>query len=79
VLVAHERGARLVSICSGVFLIAATGLLDGGEAATHWRYASRLAGTKPPNTSEIRLSRTRNMARPYSRAHRPHYDGMPER
>jgi AraC family transcriptional regulator, transcriptional activator FtrA len=44
---AHQRGARLVSICSGVFLIAATGLLDGGEAATHWRYASRLAERHP--------------------------------
>jgi AraC family transcriptional regulator, transcriptional activator FtrA len=44
---AHERGARLVSICSGVFLIAATGLLDGGEAATHWRYAARLAERHP--------------------------------
>src|SRR3954454_24218351 len=38
---AHARGTRLVSICSGVFLIAAAGLLDGREAATHWRYAAR--------------------------------------
>jgi AraC family transcriptional regulator, transcriptional activator FtrA len=44
---ANERGARLVSICSGAFLIAATGLLDGGEAATHWRYASALAERHP--------------------------------
>jgi AraC family transcriptional activator FtrA len=45
---AHARGARLVSICSGVFLIAATGLLDGAEAATHWRYAAQLAERHPP-------------------------------
>jgi AraC family transcriptional activator FtrA len=44
---AHGRGARLVSICSGVFLIAATGLLDGAEAATHWRYAAALAERHP--------------------------------
>jgi AraC family transcriptional activator FtrA len=47
VLAAHARGARLVSICSGVFLLAATGLLDGGEAATHWRYAAQLAARHP--------------------------------
>jgi AraC family transcriptional activator FtrA len=47
---ASERGARLVSICSGAFLIAATGLLDGGEAATHWRYASALAERHPEIT-----------------------------
>lgn len=43
----HERGARLVSICSGAFLLAATGLLDGGEATTHWRYAEALAARHP--------------------------------
>ena len=36
---AHARGARLASICSGVFVLAATGLLDGGIVTTHWRYA----------------------------------------
>jgi AraC family transcriptional activator FtrA len=44
---AHERGARLVSICSGAFVLAATGLLDGREAATHWRYATLLAERFP--------------------------------
>ncbi len=44
---AHARGARLVSICSGAFVVAATGLLDGRRATTHWRYASTLAQMFP--------------------------------
>lgn len=44
---AHARGARIVSICSGAFVLAATGLLDGRRAATHWRYADRLAERYP--------------------------------
>jgi AraC family transcriptional regulator, transcriptional activator FtrA len=46
-IAAHARGARLVSICSGAFLLAATGLLDGRRAATHWRYAPLLARRYP--------------------------------
>lgn len=44
---AHARGARLCSICSGVFLLAAAGLLDGRRATTHWRYTERLAQRYP--------------------------------
>jgi AraC family transcriptional activator FtrA len=44
---AHRRGARLVSICSGVFVIAATGLLNGKSATTHWRYTEELARRYP--------------------------------
>ena len=44
---AHQRGARLLSICSGVFVLAAAGVLDGRRATTHWRYAERLAARYP--------------------------------
>ncbi|MDR2326621.1 MAG: transcriptional regulator FtrA [Acidovorax sp.] len=44
---AWERGARLASICSGAFVLAATGLLDGRRAATHWRYAEALQQRHP--------------------------------
>ena len=39
---AHRRGCRLVSICSGAFVLAATGLLAGRRVTTHWRYAAAL-------------------------------------
>jgi AraC family transcriptional activator FtrA len=44
---AHARGARIVTICSGAFLLAATGLLDGLSATTHWRYADLLQRRHP--------------------------------
>jgi AraC family transcriptional activator FtrA len=47
---AHGRGARLVSICSGAFVLAATGLLDGGTVSTHWRYAEALQRRFPAVT-----------------------------
>jgi AraC family transcriptional regulator, transcriptional activator FtrA len=44
---ANERGARLASICSGVFVLAAAGVLSGRTVTTHWRYADKLAGRYP--------------------------------
>jgi len=44
---AHARGARLCTICSGVFVLAAAGVLDGCQATTHWRYAEKLARAYP--------------------------------
>lgn len=44
---AHKRGARLVSICSGIFVLAATGLLNGRRGTTHWRYIDKLSRAFP--------------------------------
>jgi transcriptional regulator GlxA family with amidase domain len=44
---AHERGARIVSICTGASVLAAAGLLDGRPAASHWAWADRLTALYP--------------------------------
>jgi AraC family transcriptional regulator, transcriptional activator FtrA len=44
---AHARGARIASICSGVFVIAATGLLAGRRVTAHWAHAEALARKYP--------------------------------
>ena len=44
---AYKRGARLLSICSGAFVLAAAGLLDGRRATTHWMHAGKLAARFP--------------------------------
>jgi transcriptional regulator GlxA family with amidase domain len=44
---AHRRGARILSVCSGAFVLAAAGLLDGRRATTHWMYAETLASRYP--------------------------------
>ena len=47
---ARARGCRLVSICSGAFILAAAGMLNGLRATTHWRYAERLRQRFPAIT-----------------------------
>ena len=44
---ALARGARLCSICSGVFVLAAAGVLEGRRATTHWKYAALLGARYP--------------------------------
>lgn len=44
---AHERGATLLSVCSGAFVLAAAGILDGRTVTTHWRHAAELARRFP--------------------------------
>jgi AraC family transcriptional activator FtrA len=49
---AHARGARVLSLCSGAFVLAAAGLLAGRRATTHWRYLDALRRAHP----DIRLA-----------------------
>ena len=44
---ASERGARILSVCSGAFALGQAGLLDGRDCTTHWRYTRELADRFP--------------------------------
>ena len=44
---AHQRGARLLSVCTGAFVLAAAGILDGKPATTHWMHSEELARQFP--------------------------------
>src|SRR5215472_1974631 len=44
---AVDRGTRVLSVCSGAFILGEAGLLDGRRCTTHWRHASLLARTFP--------------------------------
>jgi AraC family transcriptional activator FtrA len=50
---AHGRGARIVTICSGVYALARTGLLDGRSAVTHWAQADRFRKLFPEIVVEV--------------------------
>src|ERR1700729_1297421 len=44
---AVDRGARVLSVCSGAFILGEAGLLDGRRCTTHWRHAEELARRYP--------------------------------
>lgn len=44
---AHDRGARIMSLCSGIEVLAACGFLDGRRATTHWRYSDSIRTRYP--------------------------------
>jgi len=44
---AAERGATLLTVCSGAFVLGAAGLLDGRRCTTHWRYVDDFAARFP--------------------------------
>lgn len=44
---AHDRGARIVSVCSGAFALGEAGLLDGRDCTTHWRHTDELQARYP--------------------------------
>jgi transcriptional regulator GlxA family with amidase domain len=50
---ANRRGARILSVCTGAFILAAAGLLDGRPATTHWAHSAELAARYP----KIKLNR----------------------
>lgn len=47
VVAAHRRGARVVGLCLGAFVVARAGIADGREVATHWAAAAELAAAAP--------------------------------
>ncbi|GAA0404292.1 helix-turn-helix domain-containing protein [Streptomyces luteireticuli] len=52
---AHAGGARVASICTGAFTLAAAGLLDGRRATTHWMHAGLLAERHPEIEVDARV------------------------
>jgi transcriptional regulator GlxA family with amidase domain len=50
---AHRRGARMVSLCTGAFVLAEAGLLEGKLVTTHWRHTAELRRRYP----EVRVDR----------------------
>ena len=58
---AYDRGARIASICTGAFTLAAAGLLDGRTVTTHWMHAAELTRRWPacPGRAQRALHRRR--------------------
>src|ERR1700678_3760515 len=67
---AYDRGARIASICTGAFTLAAAGLLDGRTVTTHWMHAAELTRRWPAVRVEPNCS-TPTTARSSPRPDRP--------
>ena len=52
---AHDRGCRIISLCTGAFILAGAGLLDGRRVTTHWFECDRLAERYPQLTVDPRV------------------------
>jgi transcriptional regulator GlxA family with amidase domain len=52
---AAERGARMVSICTGTFVLGEAGVIDGHRVTTHWAHAERLASLFPKAVVDPRV------------------------
>jgi transcriptional regulator GlxA family with amidase domain len=59
ILARANRSRRIAAICTGIYGLAPTGLLDGREVTTHWRYASDVAGRFP----KLRLDPRRSLVK----------------
>jgi len=50
IIAQHKKGAEVASLCIGAFLLAATGLLNGKECSTHWKFANEFRAMFPEVT-----------------------------
>lgn len=63
VLRLHSSGTHIASLCTGAFLLAATGLLDGADATTHWRFCDELQRRHKRVRVDLKVLYTHDAAR----------------